>query len=268
MKKINCVLSIAGSDSGAGAGIQADMKSVAACGGYCTTAITAITAQNTVGVRSIEILSDKIVEQQIDAVMQDFNITAIKLGMLPSLGIVDIVARTIQKYNIENVVLDPVMVATSGDMLVSEDVANHIIQKLLPLCRVITPNIPESEFITKIKINSTKDYDKVSKWFADTSCKAVLLKSGHLDSDLLTDYLFDFENNTQNTFAYKKINTPNTHGTGCSLSSSIAAYLSNDYSLPQSVQLAEEFLHKAIENANYKIGEGHGSINHFYSTVR
>ena len=263
--KQRCVLSIAGSDSGAGAGIQADMKSVAACGGYCTTAITAITAQNTVGVRAIEILSEEIVKQQIEAVMEDFNITAIKIGMVPSKAIVDTIVEIIKKYNIQNVVLDPVMIATSGDMLVANEVAIHIIENLLPVCSVITPNIPESEFISKIKIDSENDFEKVAKYFATLNCKSLLLKAGHIKGDTLTDYLYDFENSNIHKHSFKKIDTPNTHGTGCSLSSSIAAFLSLGDNIQTAVEKAEQYIHEAIIKADYKIGEGHGPINHFYN---
>lgn len=263
MKK-KCVLSIAGSDSGAGAGIQADLKTVTACGGYCTTAITAITAQNTVKVNSVEIISDNMVKAQIDAIMKDFNITAIKIGMVPSKGIVEIIENTIKKYNIKNVVLDPVMIATSGDLLVSKDVAEIIIEKLLPLCSVITPNIPEAEFISKIDIKSENNFSEIADFFKQKKCKSLLLKAGHLDSEILTDYLYDFEHGITTKHSYRKIKTPNTHGTGCTLSSSIAAFLSNGENIQQAVQKAEVYLHNTIETANYIIGDGHGPVNHFY----
>lgn len=258
------VLSIAGSDSCSGAGIQADIKSVAATGGYCATAITAITAQNTQSVQSVEILSDDIVKKQIDAVLSDIKINTFKLGMLPSCGIVDIVCNAIERYNIKNVVLDPVMISTSADMLVSENVANYIIKKLLPLSSLITPNIIESEFITSTKIFSEADFAEVAKKFQALSCKAVLLKAGHIDNSILTDHLCNFEKNTIKKFSYKKIDTLNTHGTGCSLSSAIASFLSQGFILEDSVEKAEEYLHKAIEHATYKIGNGHGPISHFY----
>lgn len=262
--KIKCVLSIAGSDSGAGAGIQADMKSVAACGGYCTTAITAITAQNTVGVTKVEILSNSIVKAQIDAIMSDFNITAIKIGMVPSIEIVDVIIDTIKNNSIKNVVLDPVMVSTSGDMLVSQSVITHIIKNLLPHCSLVTPNIPEAEFISKIKIESEKDFQSVADFFSGINCKSLLLKAGHMNSQTLTDYLYNFDNNSKSCYQYQKIDTQNTHGTGCSLSSSIAAYLSQGDAIEVAVEKAEEYIHEAIEAANYVLGDGHGAINHFY----
>lgn len=263
-EKYDIVLSIAGSDSSAGAGIQADLKSVAACGAYCATAITALTAQNTCGVNSVNIVSDEVVKAQIEAVMDDLTVAAIKLGMLPSVGIVECVRETILKYNIENVVLDPVMIATSGDMLVSDEVANEIIKKLLPLARVITPNIPECEFICGIKIEKEEDFMKAADFFKKAGTKAILLKSGHLKGEMIRDHLYDFELGEHVVYEYDKIDTQNTHGTGCSLSSSIAAYLAQGCTISQSIQNAENYIHNAIERATYRLGSGHGPINHFY----
>lgn len=258
------VLSIAGSDSSAGAGIQADMKSVAACGGYCATAITALTAQNTCGVKSVNIVTDEVVKAQIDAVMEDLDVNAIKLGMLPSSGIVKIVKNTIMKYGVKNVVLDPVMIATSGDMLVSDSTAREIINELLPFATVITPNIPECEFISGIKIECEDDFAKAADFFRIIGTKSVLLKSGHMKGDKIRDYLYDFESGETSIYEYNRLETVNTHGTGCSLSSSIAAYLSQGYSIKDAVCKAEEYIHGAIDGAKYKIGNGHGPINHFY----
>lgn len=258
------VLSIAGSDSSAGAGIQADMKSIAACGGYCATAITALTAQNTCGVKSVNIVSDEIVKAQIDAVMEDLDVRAIKLGMLPSSGIVMSVKDTILKYGVQQVVLDPVMISTSGDMLVSNLVAREIIEELLPLATVITPNIPECEFISGIKIDGESDFARAADFFRNIGTKSLLLKSGHLEGDTIRDYLYDFENEDVSIYEYPKIKTRNTHGTGCSLSSSIAAYLAQGHSIKESVRMSELYVHGAIEGANYVIGRGFGPINHFY----
>lgn len=259
------VLSIAGSDSSAGAGIQADIKSVAACGGYCATAITALTAQNTCGVESVNIVSDDIVRAQIDAVMVDLRVKAIKLGMLPSVGIVATVKEYIERYGIENVVLDPVMISTSGCTLVEDCVSRDIITKLLPLTRVITPNIPECEFICGIKITCESDFENAAHYFKKMGTRALLLKSGHLTCDMITDNLYDFETGEIHKFRYNKVNTINTHGTGCSLSSSLAAHLAQGYSLMESVRLSEEYIHGAIESAIcYEVGKGHGPINHFY----
>lgn len=262
--KRRCVLTIAGSDSCAGAGIQADIKSVAACGGYCATVLTAITAQNTLGVKMVEIASIDIVKAQIEAILSDLNITAIKIGMLPSIAIVDAVIEAIVRYDIKNIVLDPVMIATSGDMLVSEDVTEYIIKNLLPHCSLITPNIPEAEFITKLKISNEQDFLPVAEQFKNMKCKSLLLKAGHLESDDLTDYLFNFSDNKTYKHTYKKIDTPNTHGTGCTLSSSIATFLSLGDDIVIATEKAEEYLHKAILTSKQTLGSGHGSVNHLY----
>lgn len=262
------VLSIAGSDSSAGAGIQADIKSVSACGGYCATAITALTAQNTCGVRSVNIVSDEVVKAQIEAVMEDLKVDAIKLGMLPSSGIVVSVRDAIRRYSINNVVLDPVMIATSGDMLVSDCVASEIIAKLLPLSTVITPNIMECEFISGLKIDSEDNFAQVADFFKKAGTKAVLLKSGHLRGLKIRDYLYNFVDDEVHIFEYNKIDTKNTHGTGCSLSSSIVSYLAQGYKISEAVRRAEDYIHSAIEMADYVIGNGHGPIHHFYNLSR
>lgn len=262
-EKYNIVLSIAGSDSSAGAGIQADMKSVAACGAYCATAITAITAQNTVGVDAVDIVSDEMVRAQISAVIRDLDVTAIKLGMLPSSGIVNEVHSAICSSGIKNIVLDPVMISTSGAMLVSNEVAKLIIDRLLPLTTVATPNIPECEFITGLEVKSVSDFELVADYFKERGCKSLLIKSGHLSDGDISDYLYDFTTGERHIFRFERIESKNTHGTGCSLSSSIAAYLSQGYSLAESIGKAEEYIHCAIESAGYVIGKGFGPINHF-----
>ncbi|MBE9488386.1 MAG: bifunctional hydroxymethylpyrimidine kinase/phosphomethylpyrimidine kinase [Bacteroidetes bacterium] len=267
LKDIKRVLTIAGSDSSAGAGIQADLKAITACGGYAMTAITAITAQNTEGVREIETMSASIVREQIYAVAEDIGIDAIKIGMLPTKEIVDVVIEAIKHYKIKNVVLDPVMVATSGDMLVGGDVAKHIIKNLMPLSTVVTPNTPECKFITGMNIIDTNLYDIAARHMMFLGAKNILIKSGHINSDTITDVLF-FENGKKASFPFKKIDTKNTHGTGCSLSSAIACYLAQGYSLEVSVEKAEMYIHEAIKEANYKIGNGHGPINHFYSFIK
>lgn len=261
MKKI---LTIAGSDSGGGAGIQADLKSIIACGGYATTAITAVTAQNTLGVRGISILPGSIVEQQIAAVAEDIGIDALKIGMLPSVEIVDVVIDAINRYKIENVVLDTVMVASSGDMLVGGDVARHIIKNLFPLATLITPNLPESIFITGMDIRDSNLFDVAAEHMKVLGARNILIKSGHIESDNITDVLYECEKEKRHVYSYPKLYSQNTHGTGCSLSSAIATFLAQGYNMPEAVGKAEEFVHNAILNATEKIGHGHGPINHFY----
>lgn len=265
MYDIKKVMTVAGSDSGAGAGIQADLKSITACGCYATTVITSVTAQNTMGVRGIEVLPAKIVREQIEAVAEDIGIDAMKLGMLPSEEIVEAVADCIVKYNIGNVVLDPVMVATSGDMLVSDDAARHIIERLLPLVTLITPNIPESSFITGINITDGSVFDEAAKNIHEKGARNVLLKAGHLEGRELTDVLYEYPSGKKSRYEYTKLDTVNTHGTGCSLSSAIAAFLAQGFTMSSAIEKAENFVHEALRHATYTIGHGHGPINHFYS---
>lgn len=265
----NIILSIAGSDSGAGAGIQADIKSAAACGVYCATAITAITSQNTLGVTHIEPVSTLSVEKQIRAVMDDMHVTSIKSGMLYSKDIARLVVKMIKEYGIKNYVLDPVMVSTSGHNLIEKDTAYYIIDELLPLATLITPNIPECELISGVEIRSTDDFEEAAEKIKKLACKNLLLKGGHLSNDILTDYLFEFDSNTLSKFCFKRIDTPNTHGTGCSLSAAVSAYLSQGNSLYESVNKAEIYLHEAIEaGITTRYGAGNGAINHFYRFIQ
>lgn len=265
-KKYPVVLSIAGSDCSAGAGIQADLKSAAACGAYCLTAITAVTAQNTQGVRGIEIVSDDMIRAQLNALTDDIAVDAVKLGMLPSAGAVELSAETIERWGCGSVVLDPVMVSTSGHMLVAPEVAQRIVERLLPLALLATPNIPEAEFISGERIVSEADFGKAARRFEALGCRALLLKGGHLKQAELTDTLFDFRTGETRKFTFPKTDTPNTHGTGCSLSSAIAALLAQGSPLTEAVERAEAYLHRALEaGAAYALGSGHGPIDHFFT---
>lgn len=264
MKEYKRVLTIAGSDSGGGAGIQADIKTISACGCYAASAITALTVQNTLGVSAIHIPPTEIVVGQIRAVIDDIGVDAIKLGMLPTEEIINSVADIIEEYELTNVVLDPVMVATSGDELISKAAANALISRLLPLVTLVTPNIPEAIYITKCTIRGESDFAQAAQKLLALEARNVLLKAGHLtNSEQLTDYLYEPEQ--VHRYTYDFIDTPNTHGTGCTLSSAIAAYLALGEDLSEAVQLAEEYLHKAILcGADYKIGSGHGPVHHFF----
>ena len=258
------VLSIAGSDSGGGAGIQADIKAISACGCYASTAITAVTEQNTVGVRGVHIVPADVVEGQIDAVLGDIGADAVKLGMLPTAEIVSVTARMIRKYEIKNVVLDPVMIATSGDRLVSQDAVEAIKRELFPLASIVTPNIPEASFISEVKIASGADFEVAATRIMEMGVRSVLVKSGHLDGEQLSDVLFAPENKRYE-YDYERIVTENTHGTGCTLSSAIASFLALGFPLNEAVGLAEDYVHKAIMcGAEYSLGKGHGPVHHFY----
>ncbi len=265
MKQYKRVLTIAGSDSGGGAGIQADLKTFSACGCFGMSAITAITAQNTCGVTDIHPVPVTTLEAQIRAVMDDIGVDAIKIGMLHSKEVIHCVASVLKGYDCKKIVLDPVMVATSGDPLIREDAVEAMKENLLPLVKVITPNIPEAEILTGKKITGDREALAAARQFSNAFSISVLVKAGHLEGDRLIDVLWEDE--SQKVFRYenKRISTGNTHGTGCTLSSAIAAYLAQGFPLEEAVMLAEKYLHAAIaEGSEYRIGKGHGPVHHFH----
>ena len=264
-RKYNRVLTIAGSDSGGGAGIQADIKAISANGCYAASAITAVTVQNTLGVQAIHPIPLDILEGQIEAVLSDIGADAVKIGMLHSAEAVMIVAEMIKKYAIKNVVLDPVMVSTSGHRLIEESAVEVIKKELLPLARVVTPNVPEAEILIGRKILGECDFVAVSLDLADTYGVSVLLKAGHLAGDKLTDYFYNAEDNTLTLLPSKRVETKNTHGTGCTLSSAFAAALARGESLTESSRSAKAYIEQAIiSGAEYEIGGGHGPVNHLF----
>lgn len=282
-KKYNRVLTIAGSDSGGGAGIQADIKAISAMGCYAASAITAITVQNTLGVEAVHAVPLEILAGQIDAVLSDIGADAIKIGMLHSAEVVNLVADKIEKYGIKNVVLDPVMVSTSGHRLIEESAIDVIKSRLIPLVRVITPNIPEAEILAGRTISSEADFPSVAKILASLSNDiqeisptdvsdsknerqvSVLLKAGHLTGDDLVDYFFNAEDGTITQLSSKRVYTRNTHGTGCTLSSAFAAALARGEDLTAAATSAKKYIEGAIiSGAEYEIGRGHGPVNHFW----
>lgn len=259
------MLSIAGSDSGGGAGIQADIKTISACRCFALTAVTALTAQNTRGVAAVEAVSPDMVDRQIRTVVRDIRIDAVKIGMLPTPEVVETVARCIAELGLENVVLDPVMVATSGDALVRNEAADMLVRLLLPLAAVVTPNVPEAEYMTGVRIRSLEDYEGAAEAFFRKGARTVLLKSGHLEAELITDSLYREGRKDENQYLHPRLDTKNTHGTGCTLSSAIASYLARGYELPEAVRRAEIYVYKAIRaGAEYELGSGHGPVHHFY----
>lgn len=263
--KYNRVLTIAGSDSGGGAGIQADIKAISAMGCYAASAITAITVQNTLGVEAVHAVPLEILSGQIDAVLSDIGADAVKIGMLHSAEVVNLVADKIEQYAIRNVVLDPVMVSTSGHRLIEDSAIEHMHKRLLPLARVITPNIPEAEILADRTIASEADFPEVAKLLSDNGKVSVLLKAGHLTGEDLVDYFYNAEDGTITQLPSKRIHTQNTHGTGCTLSSAFAAALARGEDLTQAAKSAKQYIEKAIiSGARYKIGNGHGPVNHFW----
>ena len=260
------VLTIAGSDSGGGAGIQADIKSISANGCFATSAITAITAQNTLGVNNVVGLSTNIIEEQIDAVLSDIGADCIKIGMLHSTEVVHCIVRMLRKYQATNTVLDPVMVSTSGHKLIENSAIEVMKSELIPIVRIITPNIPEAEILLDETICKQEDLPDAAHRLAEKYGVSVLLKAGHLINDKLIDILYNQENGETIELSAPRIDTPNTHGTGCTLSSAIAAHLAKGLPLTEAVRAAKEYINAAIiHGASNRIGHGHGPVCHFFS---
>lgn len=260
----NSVLTIAGSDSGGGAGIQADIKSISACGAFAASVITATTAQNTQGVADIHPIPITHIGAQLNAVLSDINFGAVKIGMLHSSEVIQIVEDKLTEFKTKNIVLDPVMVATSGDKLIT-DTAIETLKSFLPKVDLITPNIPEAELLLDLKI-SADNFIASAEELANKYKTSVLLKGGHIEnqSNQVMDVLFNYGSKTIHKFVNTKVNTKNTHGTGCSLSSSIATYLCLGYTLEAAVKNGCEFVSEAIFNGkDMVLGKGNGPINHF-----
>lgn len=264
MKQYNRVLTIAGSDSGGGAGIQADLKTFSAIGCYGMSAITAITAQNTCGVTAIHPVPDEVVVAQIDAVVTDIGVDAVKIGMLSSSSIINAVAGSLKTIGCDNIVIDPVMVATSGDKLLKDEAIQTLRETLLPLARVITPNIPEAEVLTETSIGTRDEQLAAAQQLLDFGPQAVLVKGGHLSGEDSPDCLL-VKGSEPIWLEAERIDTDNTHGTGCTLSSAIAAFLAKGLELEQAVTEAKSYITEAIRaGKDYKVGQGHGPVKHFY----
>lgn len=264
--KYNTVLTIAGSDSGGGAGIQADIKAISAMGCFASSAITAITAQNTLGVDAVHPVPLDILAAQIDAVLSDIGTDAIKIGMLHSAEVVSLVADKIEQYGITNVVLDPVMVSTSGHKLIEDNAIEIMKNRLIPLARVITPNLPEAEILSGCTITAQQEFPQIATLLSHNNSTSVLLKAGHLNGDTLTDYFYNAEDGTMTLLPSKRVDTRNTHGTGCTLSSALAAALARGESLTEAAISAKRYIEQAIiTGAKYDIGHGHGPVNHFFA---
>lgn len=255
-----CALTIAGSDSGGGAGIQADLKTFSALGVYGASVITALTAQNTVGVRAIHTAPCDIIAAQIDAVLEDLPIRAVKIGMLSSAEVIRTVADRLRAHRPPQIVLDPVMVAKSGDPLLHRDAVAALKAKLLPLATLITPNLPEAACL--LDTDDIDDPEATARALLDLGLGAVLVKGGHGLGNEITDVLI-LRDGTMHTYRHPRLHTPNTHGTGCTLSSAIAAGLAKGAPLPHAVESAIAWLHGAIAHA-WPLGGGHGPVHHFW----
>ena len=258
------VLIIAGSDSSGGAGIQADIKTVTSLGSYAMTAVTAVTSQNTTGVKSIVAINPKEISNQIEFTARDIKPNAIKIGMLHSKQVILAVMKSLKKINAKKIVLDPVMVAKGGARLINDQAIRDIRNKLIKKILLITPNIPEAELLTRTKINSTSDMIKAGKLLIKLGAKNVLIKGGHLNSNQMKDILLN--KNIIKIFKSKKYQSKNTHGTGCTLSSAIATNLSCGKDLIKSCELGIKYVNDAIKST-LKLGKGNGPINHLNSII-
>ncbi|HHT9115579.1 MAG: bifunctional hydroxymethylpyrimidine kinase/phosphomethylpyrimidine kinase [Planctomycetes bacterium] len=261
------VLTIAGSDTGGGAGIQADIKTITALGGYATTVITALTAQNTLGVQSIFEIPASFVAQQIDAIMTDIGTDAVKTGMLLNKGIVDVVSLKIKEHNIKHVVVDPVMISKNEKRLLSIDAVNALTSQLFPLSSLVTPNIPEAEYLSDMRIKTLPDAEEAAKRIHQLGPQNVLIKGGHAgkswdmkNEGKAIDILYDGK-----SFEYiegEYIPTKNTHGTGCTYASAIATYLAKGFGLKEAVIQAKEFVTASIRKS-FNPGKGYGTLDQF-----
>ena len=257
-------MTIAGSDSGGGAGIQADLKTFSALGVFGTSTLTAITAQNTVGVTAVHEIPTDVIAAQIDAVVTDIGADAVKTGMLSSPEIVATVADAVRRHGIANLVVDPVMVAKSGDRLLRAEAIATICNELIPLAKVVTPNIPEAEDLTGRSIESDDDARQAAQAIIGMGARSVVIKGGHRDGPP-TDILYDGAEFIE--FTAERIPSTSTHGTGCTFASAVAAGLAHDLDTPTAVKQAKEYVTAAISTA-YPIGQGHGPLHHFHAFWR
>lgn len=257
-------LTIAGSDSCGGAGIQADIKTMSALGCYAASVITAVTVQNTMGVSAVHAVPPEIVAGQIRAVMDDIRPQAVKVGMVNDINTIKTIADTLAEYDIEHLVVDPVMVATSGARLMQDDAVGVFTDRLMPLATLLTPNVPEAEVLSGISINDKSSMDNAARIIQDKGCQSLLIKGGHIEGRKI-DRLYT-SMGREREYEAANVATRNTHGTGCTLSSAITSYLAMGYAIGEAIAAAKEWLTGAlIAGANVEIGSGHGPVNHFYN---
>lgn len=261
-EKTPAALSVAGSDSGGCAGIQADLRTFSALGVHGMTAISAITSQNTVRVHDIFIVPAQTVSSQIDAVLSDIGADAVKTGMLPNSEIIAAAAEKFRQYKIEKLVVDPVMVSTGGDELISGKARESLVRELFPLAWIVTPNLGEASVLVGRSLRTLEDMYSAAREIQGTGARAVLIKGGHLEgTGKSVDLFFDGESFTE--FPAPRVDTLNTHGSGCTLGAAIAAFLARGSSLQEAVRMAKEYVTGAIRNS-YSLGRGHGPLGHFY----
>ncbi|HET8522467.1 MAG TPA: bifunctional hydroxymethylpyrimidine kinase/phosphomethylpyrimidine kinase [Thermomicrobiales bacterium] len=253
-------MTIAGSDSGGGAGIQADLKTFAALGVYGTSVLTAVTAQNTRAVLAIAEVPEEVIELQIDGVMEDIGADAVKTGMLSSASIIEVVANRLEAWGVDNLVVDPVMVAKSGDHLLQPTAISALRRKLLPLALVVTPNLAETEVLAMQRVATREEAENAARKIADTGARYVVIKGGHRDGPPI-DLIYDGA--SFHELHAERIDTQNTHGTGCTFSAAIAAHLALGVEPLDAIAAAKRYITEALK-ASYPIGDGHSPVNHFY----
>ncbi|ALG68856.1 bifunctional hydroxymethylpyrimidine kinase/phosphomethylpyrimidine kinase [Beggiatoa leptomitoformis] len=259
------LLTIAGSDSGGGAGVQADLKTFSALGCYGMSVLTALTAQNTREVTAIHTVPVHFIRQQMVAILSDIGVDSIKIGMLHSAEVIETIASTLKEFEIQHIVLDPVMVAKSGDLLMQKDAIEALKTLLIPLATVITPNLPEAEALLNEPVASVPQMLTAAKNLSHLGSQTVLLKGGHLQNQHSIDILYESQLDTFTELSHARIQTHNSHGTGCTLSSAIAAYLAKGCSVKEAVSAAKTYLTFALQaGAAYKMGQGHGPVHHFH----
>lgn len=267
MSQVNvpCVVSIAGTDPSGGAGIQADIKAISATGSYAASVITALVAQNTVGVQAIEDVSPMFIQQQMASVFSDLTVHAVKIGMLHRKEIIDVIATSLDKTLVKHVVFDPVMVAKNGCALLEPSMVDYLKERMFPCCSLITPNRPEAEALLGETIQSYDDMAKAARTLGFQYGLNVLIKGGHMDDTMSSDVLFMMATQEEHWFHSPRVTTQNTHGTGCTLSSAIASYLAQGYRLQEAIAMAKKYLTAAIDGARLqRIGHGFGPVDHFH----
>ncbi len=264
MKQVPKALTIAGSDSGGGAGIQADLKTFAALGVYGTTVITAVTAQNTIAVTKVTPLHPRLIAAQLDAVIEDIGADAVKTGMLATAPIIEVVADNLRRHNLVNIVVDPVMVATSGKWLLRKNALEMLRAHLIPLADLVTPNIPEAELLTDIRIHTAKDIRRAAGRILDIGARSVIIKGGHRRGPAADLY---FDGKKFRELRTRRIRTHHTHGTGCTFAAAIAAYLARGEALESAVVLAKTYITAAIRHS-FPVGAGDGPVHQFYRSWR
>lgn len=263
--KYPSVLTIAGFDGSGGAGIQADIKTISALGCYATSVLTALPVQNTKGVRNIYPIPVTAVAEQIEAIFEDIIPDAIKIGMVHTSELVEIIVKTLAKYKKVPIVFDPVMVATSGHRLIEEETINTIIEKLFPMAEVITPNMDEAAILAHMEVKTLEQMRIAGDEIKKLGCNTILLKGGHQETDKITS-LFIGENGINHAYETAKLDTNNTHGSGCTLSSAIASYIAQGKNLYDAVTLAQQYVYDAINyGKDVKTGNGNGPLNHFFN---